>query len=206
MSHRRTSRQALAPVFAYELLAPLVFCSRKILGGVFDGHGLDVQCLNTSSAGRTCPHLFSMSSATGSLKMPAGSTRAMYSRTHMERAQETTSWRKRGTCCVRNGCITTSHPGTRWSRLCANSDTKMGGLPTAEHRWSICASSGTPRRCVRSCCSRSSSSVKRSATSKKSKSMAILRPRPRHHQRPASPTRQHNLPEMTCRLQSQTAL
>ena len=34
----------------------------------------------------------------------------------MERAQETTSWRKHGTCCVRNGCITTSQPGTRWSR------------------------------------------------------------------------------------------
>src|SRR4051794_28150391 len=98
----RSSQQAIVPVCAWEQRHAASVCSEKRLGGVFDGHRLDAQCLDTSSDGQTCPHPFSTSSAAVSLKTPAGSMRAMYSVMHMERALETTSWRKLGMCCVRN--------------------------------------------------------------------------------------------------------
>jgi hypothetical protein len=202
MSHRRASRQALCPIFAYGLNRAASLRRQTSLGGVFNGHRSDVQCLDISSAGQTCPHLFSTNSAGGYSRTPAGSMRATHSRTRMERAHEMSSWQRRGIYYAKNGCTTTSLPGIRWSTLCASSGTKMAGLRTAEPRWNTCVSSGTLRRCVRSYWSHSSSSAKPTAVSKSPTSVAILHLRLRHLRRPSSPPRQHDLLELTCRLPS----
>ncbi|MGO4442191.1 DUF1998 domain-containing protein [Mycobacterium sp. 2YAF39] len=124
--HGGTRRQLLASVSACGRTRAASVHKQESLGGVFDGYLLEVQCLDTSSAGRTCPQRFLMNSAVDCLKTPPGSTRAMHSNRLTARGQKTSSWRKRGICCGRSGCTTTSPPGTKWSQLCANCDTKMG--------------------------------------------------------------------------------